>query len=75
MLSMKTLYIIFKLLPKLYENTRHRVYSAIIITNNNTIFCCNRTYYLVNILRSIYTSSFYLTFNILLIAIYMLILV
>jgi hypothetical protein len=74
MLNVKTLYIIFKLLPKSCKNTGHRVYSAIIIINNNTISCRNRTHYLANTLRSIYTSSFYLTFNILLIAIYMLIL-
>jgi hypothetical protein len=75
MLSVKTLRVIFKLLPKLCENTKHWVYSAIIMINNNTIFCRNRMYYLAGILRSMYAFSFYLTFNILLIAIYMLILV
>jgi hypothetical protein len=74
MLSVKTLYIIFKLLPKLYKNTGHWVYLVIIIINNNTISCCNRMYYLAGILRSIRVSLFYFTFNILLIVIYMLIL-
>ena len=71
--SIKTLYIIFKLLPKLYKNTKYWVYLAIIIISKNTIFC--RMYYLVNTLRGIYISSFYLIFNILLIVIYMFILI
>jgi hypothetical protein len=65
MLNTKTLYVIFKLPPKLYKNTRHRVYLAIIIINNNTTSCRNRIYHLASILRSMHISSFYFTFNIL----------